>query len=140
MSSGFKAVLFFFFIKIEFCSNKMFNFVFCNYIHTHSVTRALYLHVHLIYTYYTETIISCISDDDAKAECSSEEQKSGESPPQTNDRPHQQCAKPETSIGSLRSPEQPDMADHSSQFSFTWHDGTGKQKQNSPHQKMPALE
>lgn len=61
-----------------------------------------------------------------KAESSSEDKGPDESQPQTQTQ--QQSSQPEASSGgSLGKPEQPDLADRSSQSSFTSQDGTGKQ-------------
>lgn len=73
-------------------------------------------------------------DEDAKAESCSEDKRPDVLQAQTQDRPQQQSSQPETSsgssqlsgCGSLRKPEQPDLADRSSQSSFTSQDGTGK--------------
>ncbi len=79
-------------------------------------------------------LCSCFSDEDAKAESSSENKHLDESLTQTQDRPQQPSPQPEASGsssqvcggGALRKPEQPDLADRSSQSSFTSQDGTGK--------------
>lgn len=72
------------------------------------------------------------SDEDAKAESSSEDKAPDMVHAQSQDQP-QQASQPEASSGSsqlsgfgnLRKLEQPDLADRSSQSSFTSQDGTG---------------
>lgn len=78
-------------------------------------------------------------DEDAKAESSSEHKQPDESQAQTQDQPQQQSCQPEASsgssqvsgCGSLRKPEHPDLADRSSQSSFTSQDGTGKHERGT---------
>lgn len=66
-------------------------------------------------------------DEDVKAESSSEDKGPDELQPQTQTQ--QQSSRSEASSGgSLVKPEQPDVADRSSQSSFTSQDGTGEQQ------------
>ena len=78
-------------------------------------------------------------DEDGKAESTSEDKQPDGSQAQIQDRPQQQSSQPEASSGSsqvpgsgsLRKPDQPDLADRSSQSSFTSQDGTGKHNRGS---------
>lgn len=73
-------------------------------------------------------------DEDVKAESSSEVADPDDTQAQTQEQPQQQSSQAEASSGSsqvsgsgiLRKPDPPDLADRSSQSSFTSQDGTGK--------------
>lgn len=105
-------------------------------IHSHpSPTNACFDTYTQLYLLYVVVVVVVVLDEDDKSVSTSEVAQHDDSKGTTHEQPQQPSSQPEangssssqiTGTGILRKPDPPDLADRSSQSSFTSQDGTGK--------------